>query len=374
MRPSILLAHFAAFGATCIAAYSAPSSKIRRTCTFTEKACKVSLPNSSRKQSAPARHSMSKLWNNQHSVGGGEIMSRLRHGVMDDLRVVNMNNHGGNIATATPALRQSKTLLAGNLLVWIRRLFCGSKESYLRGLVEMRKAFEWEDVGMIAALVYASVPVCRFLYNVLVSKWRKEKPFEKSKVSKVATLCSQIGRIASYVYLLELVTEFLDGLLNHHLSIARAGIDITESFFSAVPGFVATVIYSSWAARKFSVWKRKAITDYMSNEMNFSIGSRFRDRQTLIPIYDRTFSTLIYGALVVFLLELSNIEVQGLVRSIVALGGVSSIVVGLALQAPAKQLVSGIMLLLSGKFHSGELISMDGTAGKVENIGELVFL
>ncbi len=59
-----------------------------------------------------------------------------------------------------------------------------------------------------------------------------------------------------------------------------------------------------------------------------------------------------------------NVSITGLVASL----GIGSIVVGLALQEPLSNFVSGIFLLLSGAVKDGETVDISGTVGTVESI------
>ena len=59
-----------------------------------------------------------------------------------------------------------------------------------------------------------------------------------------------------------------------------------------------------------------------------------------------------------------NISITGLAASL----GIGSIVVGLALQEPLSNFVSGVFLLLSGAVKDGETIDVSGTVGTVESI------
>lgn len=72
------------------------------------------------------------------------------------------------------------------------------------------------------------------------------------------------------------------------------------------------------------------------------------------------------------MLDASHFDFRGLVRSLVAVGGLSSLVVGLALKDPVSQMLQGALMMASNKFHRHETIRLgDGTQGKVVDIGLL---
>lgn len=70
----------------------------------------------------------------------------------------------------------------------------------------------------------------------------------------------------------------------------------------------------------------------------------------------------------IFILDASDFDLG----TLVAVGGLSSIAVGLALQGPATQLLQGALMMAANKFHCREKIRLgDGTEGKVVQIGLL---
>lgn len=71
-------------------------------------------------------------------------------------------------------------------------------------------------------------------------------------------------------------------------------------------------------------------------------------------------------------MDASEFDLGTLLKSLIAFGGLSSIVVGLALQGPATQLLQGALMMAANKFHCKEKIRLgDGTEGKVVQIGLL---
>jgi hypothetical protein len=87
----------------------------------------------------------------------------------------------------------------------------------------------------------------------------------------------------------------------------------------------------------------------------------------MLSIWDTVRLYCTYGT---FVLSVAHVKVSRVINALVALGGVSSLVVGLALKEPATRLISGIVLLLNGDFVSGETIQLsDNTKGNVLKVG-----
>lgn len=74
----------------------------------------------------------------------------------------------------------------------------------------------------------------------------------------------------------------------------------------------------------------------------------------------------------ILILEASAFDLGAIVKSLVAVGGLSSIVVGLAFKDPASQMLQGAIMMAANKYHRNESIRLgDGTQGKVVDIGLL---
>jgi len=67
---------------------------------------------------------------------------------------------------------------------------------------------------------------------------------------------------------------------------------------------------------------------------------------------------------------MTNINVGSLLKSIVAVGGFSSVIIGLALRGPAEQIVSGFFLLVDDHIIVGDKVRLrSGETGTIESIG-----
>ena len=230
-----------------------------------------------------------------------KIGNRLRYGVMQDLIHDNVESNGSlNVGMR---LSQSKAFLAGDLFSWVRYIFFASTDAYKRGFNEMMQVFDLKDMWTICLFVFIFPRIVKIFYNCLYSKILGRgnhgdgsstlPSFKNSTAFGFSNLLRDFGRIGGLIYGLELIAEFIDGVVRHEMHITK-GFKLTESFFTELPRLMAVTLYGLWGARSLSTWKRNFITQYLSNEKNFSIGAQFRDRKALIPLYDRFATTFIY--------------------------------------------------------------------------------
>ena len=90
--------------------------------------------------------------------------------------------------------------------------------------------------------------------------------------------------------------------------------------------------------------------------------SPLKDRQTLLRVgFDALKALIIIGA-VVIIMQSNGIDVSGLLTSL----GIVSVVVGLALQDPLRDIIMGIHLLADRFFIVGDVVEFSGVVGVVE--------
>lgn len=261
-------------------------------------------------------------------------------------------------------------MFSGNLLPSIRHVFAGSSESYARGWNAILQFHHPGDLMVLAIFSLAPIPLSRVFhgiyYQLAMKLGKKKKEYENSKLSATGRLISQGGQIASLVYFVEVVTTLLVAIL---AGMPQAAAPVTPPQQVAAmkqllplqkfPDFFANCVYGIWIARKIVLVKSRLLKKFYS---------RLPDPVTC----DQFFNYLIYLAATIFVLDASSFDLRALVRSLVAVGGLSSIVIGLALKDPATQILQGALMMAVNKFRRNETIRLgDGTEGKVVDIGLL---
>jgi hypothetical protein len=265
---------------------------------------------------------------------------------------------------------QQGFMFSGNLLPSIRHVFAGSSESYARGWNAIVQLHHPGDIAVLAIFSLAPIPLFRvfhgIFYQVAMKLGKKHKEYENSKLAVAGRFISQGGQIASLVYFVEATTTFLVAIL---AGIPKAAPPVKSPQQVAAmtrllpmqkfPELFANCAYGIWIARKIVVVKSRLLKKFFS---------RLPDPET----YDQFLDFLIYLAAAIFVLDASSFDLGALVKSLVAVGGLSSIVIGLALKEPATQLLQGALLMAANKFRRNETIRLgDGTQGKVVDIGLL---
>jgi hypothetical protein len=262
-------------------------------------------------------------------------------------------------------------MFSGNLLPSIRHVFAGSSESYARGWNAIKEFHNFGDITVLAIFSLAPIPLFkafhRIYYELAMKFGKKQKEYEDSKLSAAGRLISQGGQIASLVYFVEMLSTLLVAILAGMPKAAATAAKSPQQVESMkhllplqkFPDLFANCAYGIWIARKFILFKSRILKKYFS---------RLPDPET----YDRFLDFLIYLTAAIFVLDASSFDLGALVKSLVAVGGLSSIVVGLALKEPATQLLQGALLMAVNKFRKNETIRLgDGTEGKVVDIGLL---
>lgn len=274
------------------------------------------------------------------------------------------NGENNETPAPTNSVRQGMAF-SGHLLPNLRRLFAGSSESYARGWNAVRHFHHKGDVAILAIVSVLPVYIAKLYhmaYYRVVAKLRngERKDYASSKISKVGRFFSEGGRIASSVYVVELLTTFIVATL----SGVQETVVLEKKHLlplQKIPGLFASCAYGLWLTRKVIQLKSTVLR-------KANVYARLPDSET----YDRLIDFLIYTGASILVLESSQFNLGSIVKSLVAIGGLSSIVVTLALKEPMTQLLQGGFMMLANKFHRGESIKLgDGTQGKVIDIGLL---
>lgn len=260
-------------------------------------------------------------------------------------------------------------MFSGQLLPSMRKLFAGGSESYARGWQAVKSFHHTGNVAILALFSILTLPFMRLLhhlyYQIASNLGRKEsKEFDTSKFSGIGIFVSQAGRIASLVYFVELVATFILNVLAGAPNTVKPQTPASSIPKSLIPlqkfpGLFANCAYGFWFAKHIVRLKSHLLSKFYA---------RLPDPET----YDHLLDFLIYIIVSILVLDASQFDLEGLVKSLVAVGGLSSLVVGLALKDPVSQLLQGALMMASNKFRRNEQIRLgDGTQGKVVDIGLL---
>jgi len=137
--------------------------------------------------------------------------------------------------------------------------------------------------------------------------------------------------------------------------------NITEKFIDILVQYGVQVI-AALIILALGLWLANRIKSFLITTLN---------RQEVDPTLVGFFSSILHGALIVFIVTaaISRLGVQ--TSSIVAVIGAAGLAVGLALQGSLSNFASGVLLIIFKPFVTGNFIKAGGEAGTVVEIGIL---
>lgn len=175
--------------------------------------------------------------------------------------------------------------------------------------------------------------------------------FYRSWTYQISQLASQIARLSCLVYIVDCLIVMVD-MANP--DIAFDDYDLSLKF--------TKLVYTVWAALRLMSIKRYLLC---------AAANRGSKKKSLgkVEVYDRIVDIFIFFSLAVAILDIANIDIGPGLTSLFAFGGVGTLVLSLACQPMAAQLVSGVVVSTSENFYVGDDIKLGDTRGIVDKIG-----
>lgn len=218
---------------------------------------------------------------------------------------------------------------------------------------------DWVDILFLLTVSFCTVPLARLFCNAF-RKTEKTPPgdeavdrFQSTYTYHVALNISQIVRIATVIYVSDcfIVIAYMQG------------IDIALAKDVEFAPKVAKVLYMIWFAQKCMHFKRYLLGRIV-NKSSKKLGN--------VHIFDRILDAIIYTSLVIFIMDILDVEIGSGIKSLFAFGGIGTLIFSLASKDIATLFVSGIVLSTSEKFLQGDFIELgDKTCGTVVDTGFL---
>lgn len=169
-----------------------------------------------------------------------------------------------------------------------------------------------------------------------------ERPYAASRIQALSAPLTRLGWATALIYVIDVFQIFLQGL------------SVLPWNFKGFSGFAASVLYGVWMCQVVCDAKRAVIL------------RNFRGPRGQALLYNKIADFAINTGLAFFILEVFAVKFGVALKSFFAIGGVSTVVVGLACQGPMTQLVNGLILTLSDKIRPGDEVEFgDGSAGIV---------
>lgn len=243
------------------------------------------------------------------------------------------------------------SFLVGNISAAFKALFSESKTAVHR----CRSVASFHDLAVILLLALTPNLILKGYNDVIRNKIircnKEPVEYDDSWLQYVGNALSRFGQLGILAYIGELILVYLSGL----------GVPNLKD----KPKILASLIYGCWFTFKATQMK----TFFVDQALQ-----RYRDKNMgkiawYKTIYSRAFDVFIYLFALLWFVDSNNINVGVAIKSLMTLGGVSSVVVGLALKEPVAEIIQGTSILLSNKFSTGDVIRLsDGTAGTVQDL------
>ena len=274
---------------------------------------------------------------------------------------------GGQVAEAgDPRLH-----LAGKLFPALRRTVLTSEKCGL-ALTKVLDAAAFADFAVIASIGLAATPILKFLRAVAHARFPALGPWESSYMSIGARGLRRLAKWMMILYVVDLTclaatTRAAARTVSEsggfgHFQRRRFGLPIRAD----LPLIAASLAYPIWLANLCSALKAKALgmREKTSEARHIEAGI---DGKTLV--YNRLLDFGIFVFAALGALEVLSLELGVAFTSLIAVSGVSSVVVALACQEPLTHLINGLLLTFNDKFQPGEEVKFGDVAGFVTSMG-----
>jgi len=222
----------------------------------------------------------------------------------------------------------------------------------------------WKGFTVSFLVGWFIVPAMEKPYNLIQQKFGggkrdleagpAPKPYKKSITNLVADHIAQASKIAFSVYVVEA------------LRIALKALGIANiPHMDVLPHSYMRVAYTFWVADRVAAFKR------------FFVARKTRSHPDKLPskvlLVNRIADVAIYSAGFIAAVAAVKADLGTAAKGFVALGSFSTLLVSLATQNIASQLVSGLFLEFTNRFRKGDSVRLggNGQGAKVENVGWL---
>ena len=255
---------------------------------------------------------------------------------------------------ATRSLKQLMQDMAGHSTLAglgepvIKKLHLSHEESTLL-FQSLAKTVHFEDIVLIAAVGWLSVPAVQFPYQQLPPRVRENLEYLYKYVHLCLDHVQQIAKIALLVYLVDIVKMICIGM----------GFEICK--MDAFPHAFAQSAYILWAHNRVRAWKRHLIHKFISDHPE-TFGR--------MQIVNRLADAAVGAATAMVLLNILQVKLGVAMTSFLAFGSAGTLAMGLASQGIAKEVLNGLMLASSDRIYEGDSVRFgNGQAGTIVKLG-----
>jgi small-conductance mechanosensitive channel len=243
--------------------------------------------------------------------------------------------------------------LAGNILPVIQKLVITPEKAKLM-LQKTAEVIDWQDFVFLVFLGWCTVPLLKLpMENIILSRddamIQPRKRFQDTVAFHVADNLSQIARLAMLVYGMDVIKIFLTCM------------GFTFPHLQELPKNFAKIIYTLWVVVRISKLKSNWISSLISKQPTASGRAKIMDRLLDAGLAAITLS---------FLFDILSFQLGFTGKSVFAIGSVGTLVVSLASQGLATQVLNGLLLTASDRIYEGDKVRFgNGISGTVVKLG-----
>ena len=215
------------------------------------------------------------------------------------------------------------------------------------------------DIVAIIFLIGASSNIAKLMHRAAtwITPGRFDGTYEESIFPIFSSVLLNFGRVLCVLLLADAVCY----------TLACTGC-ITKHLAGAIPDVLDTVGYSMIGG----LFLTRVKTHLLRKAAGIKNDQKLRGRTDIGPSWgalDRLWGTIIWCFAGAGCAKVLYLEVGFRLKSVLALGGFSSLVIGLACQTPLANIIKGLVIAASGSFAIGEKISVAGITGVVQEFG-----
>lgn len=249
------------------------------------------------------------------------------------------------VLTARAAAHHHPTTLAGRFAAWSKWWTVENLNLFAHGAFSI---VHWRDIFLLTLVGWGLVPWLDWIIGFRNNDDPAlERVIKKKLPYNIATAVAQMAQIATSVYGVDMITVGLK-----HVGIPN---------LPQLHVLYAKCVYTLWATNRLCAVKRWAIATALNVKGNLFGRAK---------VVDRILDVALRGLSYFLVLDVLKVQLGVAASGILAFGSAFTLVVSLAFQDLAKQLLNGLMLASSNRFYEGDVVSFgNGVVGVVTRQG-----
>lgn len=260
-----------------------------------------------------------------------------------------------HVALKGKVARTHTTFLAGKVWPALKK-FCIGPAKAKEIVANILHVTDWQDIVALVFCAYGSERIARFIYPYLPARYRPSEEYEERKFG-MTTFLSEIAQVSLSCYAVDVLSA----------TLSTIGFEFVEKWQIAITYSKIALTY--WAIKKSLQLKTVLLCKAFRID-EIEAGGR-------VELVDRILNGVIVTLVTLLLFDWLSVRMGMAMKGLFAFGSVGTLAFTLASQGLVKEVLSGLLLSLTGKMYVGDTVQFgDGTTGKVAkmNLFETSFL